>query len=113
MFVDWLGLKSGVKLHSGLITIRARRGLRCVVGLSSSTGNSMQTSSVYSWNFRTREDVGLAGTGCDVPVGIFENGSETVLTIPGNALCIRVISGLVVVVSSRPNDKRTGGSDEL
>ncbi|KAG6395350.1 hypothetical protein SASPL_145993 [Salvia splendens] len=148
-----LDLKSGVKLHSWIdydssskrIEVRlskfgiARpyspllvykvdlgemwRSEEVVVGLSSSTGNSMQTSSVYSWNFRTREvpqwlhsqplnprafsreklaqkrkicALGFISglvflTGCGALLALvvmflwalFENGSETVLTIPG------------------------------
>lgn len=103
------------------------RNEEVLVGLSSSTGKSMQTSSVYTWNFRTRDvprwlhsqplnprafsrehsEEKLAQkkkicafgfisglvfmTGCGALLALivlflwalFENSSETVLTIPG------------------------------
>lgn len=103
------------------------RNEEVLVGLSSSTGNSMQTSNVYTWNFRTRDIphwlhsqplnprafskehsqeklaqkrkicalgfisglVFLAGCGALLALivlflwTLFENSSETVLTIPG------------------------------
>lgn len=103
------------------------RNEEVLVGLSSSSGNSMQTSSVYTWNFRTRDvprwlhsqplnprafsrehseeklahkrkicALGFISgliflTGCGALLALvvmflwalFENSSETVLTIPG------------------------------
>ncbi|KAH6762734.1 hypothetical protein C2S52_020167 [Perilla frutescens var. hirtella] len=129
------------------------RNEEVIVGLSSSTGNSMQTSSVYTWNFRTRDvpqwlhsqpldpqafsrehseeklaqkrkicALGFISglvflTGCGALLALvvlflwalFENSSETVLTIPGKCT---VHSGdfryekINVVVRDSPTDAK-------